>query len=215
MSRLFNPDGFLWRALDVLTDIFALSVLWLLCCIPVITIGAATTALYDSVVRCVRYRESGTYKRFFNTFKSDFGTSALSTVVWVIIIGSGLIVSASLKANRDTSSAAAVLSVAYSLFLALPIGTACWLFPLLSRFSYRFKDLNLTALKLALGYLPRTIIIVLIVDVLLELCLRYVFPFFFLPACMMLLWSLFIEPVFEKFGGGLKKQTDQIENSGE
>ena len=30
------------------------------------------------------------------------------------------------------------------------------------------------------------------------------FPAFFAPACMVLLWSLFIEPVFGKLGGGLK-----------
>ena len=35
----------------------ALSVLWLLCSLPVLTLGAATTALYDSVVRCIRYKQ--------------------------------------------------------------------------------------------------------------------------------------------------------------
>lgn len=54
LGRVFRYQGWLWRALNTLTDILALSVLWLLCSIPVLTLGTATTALYDSVVRCIR-----------------------------------------------------------------------------------------------------------------------------------------------------------------
>ena len=62
--KIFNQDGFLWRSLDVVADVLFLSLLWLICCLPVVTIGAATTALYDCSVRCVRYGEGSTYKRF-------------------------------------------------------------------------------------------------------------------------------------------------------
>lgn len=68
-GRVFRYQGWLWRALNTLTDILALSVLWLLCSIPVLTLGAATTALYDSVVRCIRYKMPRPYERFFRTFK--------------------------------------------------------------------------------------------------------------------------------------------------
>ena len=54
LGRVFRYQGGLWRVLNTLTDIMALSVLWLLCSLPVLTLGAATTALYDSVVRCSR-----------------------------------------------------------------------------------------------------------------------------------------------------------------
>ena len=64
LGRVFRYQGGLWRVLNTLTDIMALSVLWLLCSLPVLTLGAATTALYDSVVRCIRYKQSGPYERF-------------------------------------------------------------------------------------------------------------------------------------------------------
>ena len=70
MSRLFSPDGLLWKILNSLTDIFALSLIWLFCCLPVITIGPATTALYDAVTHGIRYQETGLYRRFFRTFKA-------------------------------------------------------------------------------------------------------------------------------------------------
>ena len=70
LGRVFRYQGGLWRALNTLTDIMALSVLWLLCSLPVLTLGAATTALYDSVVRCIRYKQPKPYARFFRTLKN-------------------------------------------------------------------------------------------------------------------------------------------------
>ena len=206
MSRLFSTEGLLWRILNTLTDVFALSVLWLFCCLPVITIGGATTALYDSVVHCIRYQEAGPYRRFFRTFRTELGLSVGSTVMWGLIIGFCFFSLQMLRSLGETSRNAAIASAAYYIILVLPLGAACWVFPILSRFTYRFLDLNFTAVKIAIGFLPRTAVLVLMTVELVTLCIRMVFPSFFMPACMMLLWSLFIEPVFTKLGGGLKKE---------
>ena len=89
LGRVFRYQGWLWRALNTLTDILALSVLWLLCSIPVLTLGAATTALYDSVVRCIRYKQSGPYERFFRTFKNELVPGLLLTLLWGAIAALG------------------------------------------------------------------------------------------------------------------------------
>ena len=206
MKKIFSPEGLLWRILNTLTDVFALSVIWLFCCLPVVTIGPATTALYDSVVRCIRYQEASPYRRFFRTFRADLGVSILSTILWIVVIGFG-VWSLSLLRSLGESSAA------YYIILVLPCGAACWVFPILSRFTYTWKDLNLTALKLSIGYLPRTVILVLLTAETGVLCIRYFFPAFFAPACMVLLWSLFIEPVFGKLGGGLKADVPEEDPS--
>lgn len=207
MKKIFSPEGLLWRILNTLTDVFALSVIWLFCCLPVVTIGPATTALYDSVVRCIRYQEASPYRRFFRTFRADLGVSIFSTVLWIAVIGFGVWSLSLLRSLGESSRSAAIASAAYYIILVLPCGAACWVFPILSRFTYTWKDLNLTALKLSIGYLPRTVILVLLTAETGVLCIRYFFPAFFAPACMMLLWSLFIEPVFTKLGGGLKKES--------
>ena len=208
MKKVFSPDGLLWRILNTLTDVFALSTIWLFCCLPVVTIGPATTALYNAVVHCIRYQESGPYRRYFRTFKADLKVSTLSTVLWIAIIGFGLWSLSLLRAMGESSRSASVASAAYYIILVLPIGAACWAFPILSRFTYGWKDLNLTAMKLSVGYLPRTVVLVLLTLEAGALCLRLIFPAFFVPACLMLLWSLFIEPVFTRLGGGLKKESD-------
>ena len=213
MKKIVSPDVLLWRVLNTLTDVFALSVIWLFCCLPVVTIGPATTALYDSVVRCIRYQEAGPYKRFFRTFRADLGVSIFSTILWIAVIGFGLWSLSLLRSLGEASRSAAIASAAYYIIMVLPCGAACWVFPILSRFTYSWKDLNLTALKLSIGYLPRTVILVLLTAETGLLCIRYFFPAFFAPACMVLLWSLFIEPVFGKLGGGLKPDVPEEDSS--
>ena len=51
---IFNPDNDIWRFTAKLVDLFLLSVFWLVCSIPLFTIGPATSALYNTVVRCIR-----------------------------------------------------------------------------------------------------------------------------------------------------------------
>ena len=208
MSSFFRPEGTLWRILNTLTDIFALSLLWLFCCIPVVTIGSATTALYDAVVHCIRYGEAGPYRRFFRTFRADLAISIGTTVLWGIVLGFCFLSLNMMRSLGEASRPAAIASIAYYILLIFPIGAACWVFPILSRFTYSFRDLNFTALKVCIGFLPRTVIIVLITVALIMLCIQMIFPAFFVPACMMLLWSLFTEPVFAKLGGGLGKNAD-------
>ena len=208
MKRLFSPEGLMWRILDTMTDVFALSVIWLFCSLPLVTLGPATTALYDAVVRCIRYREAGPYRRFFHTFRSDLGVSIGSTVLWGTVIGFAFASLHMLRTIGRESSSAAMASAAYYIFMLLPCGAACWVFPILSRFTYGFRELNFTAVKITLGFLPRTIVLVLLTAEIVTLCVRFFFPAFFLPVCTMLLWSLFIEPVFIRLGGGLKKESD-------
>lgn len=208
MRRVFDRDGILWRVLNLLTDIFALSVMWLVCCLPLFTAGAATTALYDSVTHCVRYKEDGPYRRFLDTFRSNFKVTALSTLLWGAVSAFLFISLRYLRALGETDSAAAVAAVVYYVLMVIPLGAVCWIFPLFSRFTYGFRELNVTALKLSVGFIPRTLVMVLLAAEAGRVCARFIFPCAFVPALLMLLWSLFTEPVFAKYGGGLKKENN-------
>ena len=197
MNRIFSQESFLWRALNVLTDIFALSALWLLCSAPIITIGASTIALYDCVVHGIRRKEEGIYKRFFRSFKNGLKIGIFSALLWGAVLGLGFFMLSFLR-NEGAVAAAA----AYYVVLLIPIGCVCWIFPIFSRFSMSFKELNIAALKFSVGYIPRTLVIALLTVEAGSFCIKYIFPVFFMPAVLMLLWSLFIEPVFKKFEGG-------------
>ena len=74
MEEFFNPEKGIWAWLSTLVDIFGLSILWIFLCMPVITIGPATAALYYTVVKCVRRREGGTFGHYFRSFRDNLKT---------------------------------------------------------------------------------------------------------------------------------------------
>ena len=54
MNQLFSTDGVIYRFLTVTGNIIIATVLWLIGCIPVVTIGTSTAALYYTIVKSVR-----------------------------------------------------------------------------------------------------------------------------------------------------------------
>ena len=80
----FNwTDNVVMRAIGKIGDLICLNVLWLICCIPVITIGASTTALYTVMLRLVRNEEGYIFRGFFKAFKLNFKQS---TIIWIILL---------------------------------------------------------------------------------------------------------------------------------
>lgn len=211
MRSVFSQNGILWRVLNTLTDIFALSLMFIAGCIGIVTAGASLTALYDSVVHCVRYKEPGPYRRFIETWRRELKQSIPSVLLWGSIIFIYVYIRKLLTCLTGADETAFAAGAAWYLVGIIPIGTACWVWPVLSRFSMDFKRLNGAAFKLCLGRLPRTVVIILIVLESAELCLKYIFPAAFLPALAALLVSLFTEPVFASLGGGLSRQDKKIE----
>ena len=64
-----------------------LNLLWFVCSLPVVTIGAATTALYYTSLKVIRGEESSLTQQFFHSFRENFKQA---TVLWLIMAGIGL-----------------------------------------------------------------------------------------------------------------------------
>ena len=213
-GSIFRYKGTLWHVLNNITDVLGLSLLWALCCVPVVTVGAATTALYDTVVRSIRYGGEERYRRFFRTFKNELVTASLSTLLWGGLAAVGIIMLRRLADMSIESFSAGLAAYAYFFVLMLILGISCWAFTILSRFSFSFGALNLTALKFTFAHLPTTIIMVGLTVGALYLSIRYILALLAAPAMLMLLWSFFVERVFAKHGGGISPEAKE-EDPGE
>lgn len=208
-GEIFRYKGRIWHVFNNITDVLALSLLWALCSLPVVTLGAATTALYDSVVRCVRFGEEGPYRRFFRTFRSELLTGSLSTLLWGVVLFAGLYMLGALRVLSGENSALRYAAAAYAFILCIPLGAACWAFPILSRFSFSFSSLNLTAFRFVFAHLPSTVLVVAFTLGAMYLSAEYILALIVAPAMLMLLWSLPMEAVFKKRGGGLEASAEQ------
>lgn len=210
-NSLFNPENWLWQPFGKVADFLFLSALWILTSLPLFTIGASLTALYDCSAHCVKNGDGGMLSRYFRTFKRELLTGGLSFLLWAVIIG-GII----LLINRFTSTAAPTtlnLVLAYASFflLVLVVGIAAWVFPLLSRFTFGIADLNLTAFRLAITQLPRTIVLGVCTSLIVWICLRFWIPLFVAPGIYGLLVAYILEPVFREYDGS-KELEEEMEN---
>ena len=197
--RFFNPEGFVWKPLGYLGEIVMLSLLWVLFSVPLITVGPATAALYDCTVHSIRRGEGEPFSRFWKTFRSELRTGLLSALLWAAILGALFFLRALLMRRIGYAGVGGTVGMATLVLLLVPTGMACWVFPLLSRFTFAFGALNTTAGRLALGHILRTLALAVLVLLGAELCLRYVLPFFFMPGLVALLNSYLIEPVFARY----------------
>lgn len=198
-KNIFNPDNALMITFSQISDCIFLSLLWILCCFPVITAGASCAALYDSVFRAFRQGEKNSWARFFQVFKDNFKASLLPTLLFLALFA--LLVKGAVAAWN----AAALGSLSWTLFAAILVvligclGIIGLIFPVLSRFENSFLGLVKNSLFLALANLPRTLALGAFYALGIFLCLRFVFPLFFLPALISLISTLFIEPMFRPF----------------
>ncbi len=199
MGEFFNPEKGVWAWLSTLVDICGLSILWTFLCLPAVTIGPATAALYYTVVKCVRRRESGAFGYYFRSFRQNFKVGLL---VGLIVIPLALLLLCGHFIVRwygtRLGGGAYVLYVAYYFALILPAGVLCWLFPLLGRFDYGVAGLFRTALQLTVAHLPSTVVAVLLTAQTAVFCLEKWWPVVFMPAVAALLVSLFFETIFQR-----------------
>lgn len=68
----FTVDAPVFNKTNQVADILGAGFLWLICSVPVVTIGPATAALYYTVVKVVRRNRETVVKSFFHSFKTTW-----------------------------------------------------------------------------------------------------------------------------------------------
>lgn len=86
MKNLFSMDSPVMKLLRQFTDLMILNLLWLVGCLPVVTIGASTTALYQSIIKMRKGEDGRPWAEFWKYFRSNFKqATALFLVVAAVI----------------------------------------------------------------------------------------------------------------------------------
>ena len=211
-NSLFNPENWLWQPFGKVADFLILSALWIFSCIPVLTIGSAMTALYDCSARCIKNGDKDMLPRYLRTFKRELIPSTLSVLFWAAIIGGTYSFIRNFTANADASTINIVIAYAGVCLLVLLLGIAAWVFPLLSRFTFSVVDLNITAIRLAIAHLPRTIALGVLLSLTIWICLLLWVPLMVAPGIYGLLATYILEPVFQKYEDNQNTEHETDEN---
>ncbi len=171
---MFSLDSKFTRIMGRVGDLMALNLIFLVTCIPLITTGAACTALYTVCFRLGTEREGKLVRTYFQSFKENFKQS---TVLWlaVLVCGAASVVNAYLF-YAMTGPIRWCFLLFTSLFALILLVTG-YIFPLLSQFSSSVRSTVRNALLLSVGYLPRSLLVAVlnILPVVLLLIAPYTF----------------------------------------
>ncbi len=149
---MFSYDSKFSQIVNQVIDCLFLSLLWIVSSLPVITVGASTTALYATVDKVFRRDEGGIWKEYWRVFRRDFKRA---TALWGIMV----LIFAVLVADFYAAFSAGVSNE--SLVVALQLGAVfltalmaiwlqCW-FPYLSRFDDPVRIILKNTMAIMLG----------------------------------------------------------------
>ena len=179
-------------------DILLLSALWFICCVPLITIGAATTALYYSCVKAVRRDKGYLIRNFFHSFKLNF---IPATLLWLTFLILGILLYSCFiftAALSDKSLQFFMLCI-YMFLSFLVLGMGCYAFPVLSRCSMNTTGILRFALGLFIRHFPSSIILAALV--ILAVFIMWFIPLsvFVLPGIISLIYSVPMERILSRY----------------
>lgn len=158
--NLLNEDNVIHIFLNKLGDIIVANLLFLVCCIPIITIGPALTALYHCMLRTVKGNNNGTTKTFFRAFKENFRQSL---IVWLGLLAVGFILFLNIRFLQNTASVVSKPLFYVSLGIAgLVIILALYIFPVIAAFANTTVNLLKNAYVFAFLHFPSTLAIAVI-----------------------------------------------------
>ena len=174
MKEQFNLNSPWVQRFAMLTNLVMLNILWLVCCIPVFTAGAATSALYHTIFQYHTKMDDAVLLPFFRGFRSNFKQSTLllpPLLAALALIGFDIVY----LVSRGKGTAVIFLLIVAALFL---MGILVHLFPLIARFDMDAKALLRTCVSLVALHLPSTLLVIVLAF--LPLFLLAVFPSLFL-----------------------------------
>lgn len=156
--RFFSYDSKFSRLMMKVASCCYLNLLWVLCSLPILTMGAATTALYAVSLKLVREEDPSLTQEFFRSFRQNFKQS---TVIWLILLAVGALLGLDGYILYHLRLAAPMpLAALWTLLLAVVIAAAVVfvivllnVFPLVASFYNSTGAMLKNALIIGLRYL--------------------------------------------------------------
>lgn len=155
LRGLFDLDNPLMRFLSKVADLLVLNLLFLVCSIPVFTIGASMTAMYYCFFKMKESEDGYLTRRFFKSFKENFRQA---TLMWLILLVLFVLFAIEFMMYRTVPGTSG--SVVRAVIL---VGLIFWFlitvysFALLSRFYNTIRNTFANAALVIFGNGPRTI----------------------------------------------------------
>ena len=156
MGKIFNYDSKFFAGMTKVSDTIIINILFVICSIPIVTIGASITALYSVSMKITRDEDIYAAKEFIKQFKQNFKQS---TIIWIILLV-GLFIGldfylCSLMSDNTISMIFKFIFTIVSVVLAFIL---IYVFPLTARFENSIKNTLTNSIFMSIQHLPYTLV---------------------------------------------------------
>ena len=171
MGKIFALDSPVVRFMARVGELMLFSVLWILCCLPLVTAGAATTALFRMMFNMKEARSTRLVD-FFRAFRDNFKKA---TALWLILLGVIVVLLGiyAMASAVGSDMVRLVLMLVFGALFFVTFITGVYLFPLTAYFENTVSGTLRNALAMGLGHLRNSI-----------------------PACALLVLPLIVQELF-------------------
>ena len=157
MSKWFDIDSPIMVALSRLADMFFLSVLWLVCCLPIITIGPSTAAMYYVALKWARKEDVKLSTAFFDAFKKNFKQGVALNLIFLVV---GIVLALDyIIMSAQEGTYGTISSVCFFVMGVWLMAIMFYAYPLQAQFYNTVRQTLINAAQLAVTKFPVTIIV--------------------------------------------------------
>ncbi len=190
MERFFDPDGGIMKALSRIADLAILNLLWLICSLPIVTIGAATTALISITLKMVKNEESYIFRSYIKALKRNFKQS---TIIWLILMVIMAVLGTDyyIISHWDNQVRYLLLTVLVLAGLVL-LFVEIYIFALIAKFENKVGEYFKNAVLMSIRHLPYTLALVVIFGIQVYLDFHMLINYQYFPILILFGESAFV-----------------------
>ena len=216
--KFFSLDSPFFQFMEKIADFFIVNLLTVLLFIPVITGGAALTAVHKVMQNFAAKNEQPVFKTYFKTFAAEFKQS---TIVWLIslVLAGILATNIMLVYINFAGNLSFFLYILLGVAAVVLLGAAAFAFPMIARYENTLKQHLRNAVLLAVSNLPKTVIMLALYLIPVALAIFAVEAFFKLVLFWLMvgisitvnLETKLIFPIFQKLESAAEENEEEAD----
>lgn len=212
MLNLFDYNSKFYSTMSKIADCLILSILWLVCSLPVFTIGASSCAFYYAYQKCVQQERGITWGAFFHGFKTSFKQATVSWLALIVLAAVEIFDFFLLLARGGVSPIATILLAVVILFMIGIVLMALCLFPYIARYENTWIESvkNCVLILFSNFFWVALLLPILLVAVLTAVSVPLMV--LFAPSAYMFFANKILEHVFQKY---MRPEDLEAEQQGE
>lgn len=200
MKNFFSIDGKFFAVMSKVADLLFVALLWIVGCLPVVTVMTSTASMYYVVVKCIRFDCGRVWPEFWEAYRNNLRQGiGLTLLFGGIGAAIGFLDYQIFVLSTSRSGAFFILSICALMISLVYILNALWIAPVFSRFSNSFGKLLMLNYVIAMKNLVRSIPMLLLTVVAIIVILAIREMVFIFPSLVLLIHSFLVEPALRRY----------------